>query len=261
MQVRLDKYLADSGFGTRSQVKNIIKTGNVIVNGQPEKDSGRRVDTDQDEVICNGKRIGYNEYEYYLLYKPEGIITASRDKTEKTVVDLIKSKKRRDLFPVGRLDRDTEGLLLITNDGKLSHELLAPGKHVDKTYLALIEGDMLDDTTERFAEGVDIGDEDLTKPAKLVVYDSVDKAGDERLVQKFGELRKTINEETKEEGDYKLTAIQITITEGRYHQIKRMFESIGCRVVYLKRIAMGRLTIPSDLALGEYIEIEKVDIM
>ena len=257
MQVRLDKYLADSGFGTRSQVKNIIKQGNVIINGQLEKDSGRRVDTDQDEVICNGKRIGYSEYEYYLLYKPEGIITASRDKTEKTVVDLIKSKKRRDLFPVGRLDRDTEGLLLITNDGKLSHELLAPGKHVDKTYLAIIEGGIPEDTADKFAKGVDIGDEELTKPAKLVVHDSVEEAGDERLIQKYKELRGTINEEIKEAGDYKLTAIQITITEGRYHEIKRMFEAVGCRVAYLKRIAMGELTIPEELRPGEYIEINK----
>ncbi len=257
MQVRLDKYLADSGFGTRSQVKNIIKQGNVIINGQPEKDSGRRVDTDQDEVICNGKRIGYSEYEYYLLYKPAGVITASRDKTEKTVVDLIKSKKRRDLFPVGRLDRDTEGLLLITNDGKLSHELLAPGKHVDKNYLALIEGEIPSDTVERFAEGVDIGDEELTKPAKLIVYENIEDANDISLQEKYPELY----EELKDSDEtVNISAIQITLTEGRYHEIKRMFEAVGCKVVYLKRISMGKLTLPSDLNPGEYVEIKESDI-
>ncbi|MBR6404526.1 MAG: rRNA pseudouridine synthase [Eubacterium sp.] len=258
MQIRLEKYLADSGFGTRSQVKKIIKQGNVFVNGVPEKDGSRRVDTDADEVVCNGKKVGYCEYEYYLLYKPAGIITASRDKTEKTVVDMIESKKRRDLFPVGRLDRDTEGLLLITNDGKLSHELLAPGKHVDKEYIALIEGIIPDYTIERFREGVDIGDEELTKPAELVIYEKVEDTGDDRIKEKYIEITREMNETGQEKN---ISAIRITITEGRYHEIKRMFEVVGCKVVYLKRISMGKLNLPADMDLGEYIKIDKSDIV
>ena len=257
MQIRLEKYLADSGFGTRSQVKKLIRQGNVTVNGSPEKDGSRRVDTEEDEVVCGGKKVGYSEYEYYLLYKPAGIITASRDKNEKTVVDLIESKKRRDLFPVGRLDRDTEGLLLITNDGKLSHELLAPGKHVDKDYIALVEGNIPEDAIKRFHEGVDIGDDEPTKPAKLILYDKTEDAGDARVNEKYQE----IVEELSESGlEMKITAIRITLTEGRYHEIKRMFEAVGCKVVYLKRVSMGNLSLPEDMKVGEYIKIEKEEI-
>ena len=165
MKIRLDKYLADSGFGTRSEVKLLVKSGSISLNGNVVKDSGIKIDTESDEILVRGKKVGYSEYEYYMLHKPAGIITASRDKNEKTVIDLIKSKKRRDLFPVGRLDRDTEGLLLITNDGDLSHHLLSPSKHVSKTYLAFVTGEPSEDIYTHFKEGIDIGDDTLTKSA------------------------------------------------------------------------------------------------
>ena len=148
MITRIDKLLADSGFGTRSEVKKLLREGAVKVNGNIIKDPGFKADTEKDEIYCRGVRAGFTEFEYYLLYKPAGIITASRDKNEKTVVDLIESKRRRDLSPVGRLDRDTEGLLLITNDGQLAHRMLAPGKHVEKVYLALVSGNLPEDVVE-----------------------------------------------------------------------------------------------------------------
>ena len=228
--IRLDKYLADSGLGTRSDVRSLVRSGSVLVNGTIEKDAGRRIDENADEVICNGKSLTFAEFEYYMLNKPAGIITASRDKKEKTVVDLIKSKKRRDLSPVGRLDRDTEGLLLITNDGKLAHELLAPGKHVDKVYVAHISGELPEDAAEQFKAGIDIGDEKPTKPAELRVLDT-----DSGIVE-------------------------VVLTEGRYHEIKRMFEALGCHVEYLKRISMGRLVLDETLGLGEYRELTEEEL-
>lgn len=228
--IRLDKYLADSGLGTRSDVRSLVRSGSVLVNGTIEKDAGRRIDENADEVICNGKSLTFAEFEYYMLNKPAGIITASRDKKEKTVVDLIKSKKRRDLSPVGRLDRDTEGLLLITNDGKLAHELLAPGKHVDKVYVAHISGELPEDAAEQFKAGIDIGDEKPTKPAELRVLNT-----DSGIVE-------------------------VVLTEGRYHEIKRMFEALGCHVEYLKRISMGRLVLDETLGLGEYRELTEEEL-
>ena len=228
--IRLDKYLADSGLGTRSDVRSLVRSGSVLVNGTIEKDAGRRIDENADEVICNGKSLAFAEFEYYMLNKPAGIITASRDKKEKTVVDLIKSKKRRDLSPVGRLDRDTEGLLLITNDGKLAHELLAPGKHVDKVYVAHISGELPEDAAEQFKTGIDIGDEKPTKPAELRVL-NVDSG-----------------------------IVEVVLTEGRYHEIKRMFEALGCHVEYLKRISMGSLVLDETLGLGEYRELTEEEL-
>ena len=228
--IRLDKYLADSGLGTRSDVRSLVRSGSVLVNGTIEKDAGRRIDENADEVICNGKSLTFAEFEYYMLNKPAGIITASRDKKEKTVVDLIKSKKRRDLSPVGRLDRDTEGLLLITNDGKLAHELLTPGKHVDKVYVAHISGELPEDAAEQFKTGIDIGDEKPTKPAELRVLNT-----DSGIVE-------------------------VVLTEGRYHEIKRMFEALGCHVEYLKRISMGSLVLDETLGLGEYRELTEEEL-
>ena len=228
--IRLDKYLADSGLGTRSDVRSLVRSGSVLVNGTIEKDAGRRIDENADEVICNGKSLTFAEFEYYMLNKPAGIITASRDKKEKTVVDLIKSKKRRDLSPVGRLDRDTEGLLLITNDGKLAHELLTPGKHVDKVYVAHISGELPEDAAAQFKTGIDIGDEKPTKPAELRVLNT-----DSGIVE-------------------------VVLTEGRYHEIKRMFEALGCHVEYLKRISMGSLVLDETLGLGEYRELTEEEL-
>ena len=220
MILRLDKYLADTGFGTRSTVKQMIRKGQVQIDGAVVKSSDVKLDTGKSVVTVNGKTVSYEEFEYYMLNKPAGVISASTDEREKTVVDLISDKKRRDLFPVGRLDRDTVGLLLITNDGALSQKLLAPGKHVDKVYLVRVTGELTEEDVRAFEDGMDIGDEKLTKPAKM------DILGPEEA--------------------------EVTLTEGRFHQIKRMFEARGHEVVYLKRLSMGSLKLDESLDEGEY---------
>ncbi len=226
MNIRLDRLLADSGCGTRSEVKLLVRSGSVFVNDVPEKNPGRKINMDTDIVVCKGERIYYNEFEYYMLNKPAGVITATKDGREKTVLDLIKTSGRRDLSPVGRLDKDTEGLLLITNDGKLAHELLAPGKHVSKVYEAFISGELPDEAEISFREGIDIGDDKPTLPAKLEILGQDASSGQ--------------------------THVRVTITEGRYHQIKRMFGALECKVEYLKRISMGNLELDDSLAPGEY---------
>lgn len=231
MELRLDKYLAHMGVGTRSEVKKAILKGQVFVNKLQAKKPETKVDVQQDEVICQGRTVVYAEYEYYMLNKPRGVVSATRDKKEQTVVDLIKSRKRGDLFCVGRLDKDTEGLLLITNDGALSHRLLSPKKHVDKVYYARVRGEVLTKDAEAFAAGIDIGDEKQTMPAHL----SILEAGTE-------------------------SQVEVTIQEGRYHQIKRMFTAIGKEVIYLKRLRMGSLCLDDGLEPGEYKRMEKDEI-
>ncbi len=253
MNIRLDKLLADSGFGTRSDVKQLVRSGSVSVNGAICKDSGLKIDTDKDNVEVRGKQVDFSEFEYYMLYKPAGIITASRDKKEKTVLDLIESKKRRDLFPVGRLDRDTEGLLLITNDGELSHKLLSPGKHVDKKYIVFITGNPPEDIAEQFKNGVDIGDEKPTKPAILKTYNNIDS-----LKNTYGEtILSDYALECIQNAESDISIYDITITEGRYHEIKRMFEAVDCKVIYLMRYSMGNLTLDPTLNPGNYTKIHR----
>ena len=157
MKIRLDKYLADMGKGTRSEVKKAISKGLVRVNNVIVKKPETKLDTDSDHVLFDGVLVGYAQHEYYMLNKPAGVISATEDKREKTVIDLIIERKRKDLFPVGRLDRDTEGLLLISNDGELAHRLLSPSKHVDKVYYAKIDGKVTIEDVEAFQQGVDIG--------------------------------------------------------------------------------------------------------
>ena len=233
MKLRLDKYLADAGFGTRSEVKQLIRKCAVQVNGTPAAGPEQKVDITLDAVTVDGKPVFFENVSYYILNKPAGILSASRDGREKTVIDLIPEPKRRDLFPVGRLDRDTVGLLLITNDGKLSNRLMAPGKHVPKTYRATVSGSLPEDLAERFAAGVDIGDETLTAPAEV------------RVLGPEGPL----------------TQVELTLTEGRYHQVKRMFEAVGCRVTALERISIGKLTLPEDLQRGEVRKVEYEELI
>lgn len=221
--IRLDKYLADMGMGTRSELKKAIRGGRVSIDGVLAKKPEEKVDPDKQVVCFDGKEIQYQVMEYYMLHKPAGVVSATKDVKEKTVIDLIQGTKRKDLFPVGRLDKDTEGLLLITNDGDLAHRLLAPGKHVDKTYYARIEGRVTTEDVEAFERGLNIGDDDLTMPAKLEIVS------------------------TGEESE-----IKVTIQEGRYHQIKRMFEAVGKKVVYLKRLSMGSLKLDETLEKGAY---------
>ncbi len=221
--IRLDKFLADMGVGTRSELKKAIRAGRVKIDGVIAKKPEEKVDTDKQVVTFDDKVIGYQEYEYYMLHKPAGVVSATKDPKEKTVLDLITGTRRKDLFPVGRLDKDTEGLLLITNDGNLSHRLLTPGKHVDKTYYARIEGRVTDEDVDAFKAGLDIKDETLTMPAKLVIIASGD-----------------------------VSEIEITIQEGRYHQVKRMFEAVGKKVIYLKRLSMGSLILDETLEKGAF---------
>lgn len=226
MQLRIDKYLADMGIGTRSEVKQYIRKKQVQINGSIVTKSEQKVNPETDIIIFQGQKVGYVEMEYYMLYKPQNCVSATTDTTHKTVLDYIHTKKRKDLFPVGRLDIDTEGLLLITNDGKLAHELLSPKKHVDKTYYAKIKGKVTKEDVAYFQHGLDIGEKELTKPAALHVITSDD-----------------------------ISEIEVTITEGKYHQVKRMFEAVGKKVIYLKRLSMGALQLDETLQPGEYREL------
>ncbi len=220
--MRLDKYLSELGAGTRSQIKQEIKKGQVSVNGTTAKDPGQRIDEEADQVCFQGRLLRYLRYEYYMLHKPAGCVTACRDKVHRTVMDYLDTD-RRDLSPVGRLDLDTEGLLLITNDGALAHRLLSPARHVEKTYAAQVEGTLTEEHISLFASGLEIGDEKPTAPARLVITESGPRS-----------------------------EVLLTITEGRFHQVKRMFAAVGCTVTYLKRLSMGGLTLDEDLRPGEY---------
>lgn len=223
--MRLDKFLADMGVGTRSELKKEIRKGSVIVDGITVKDAGFSVSPASD-VRYKGSPVRYEELVYYMLNKPAGVISASDDPYEETVVDLIDGQKRRDLFPAGRLDRDTEGLLLITNDGALAHRMLSPKHHVGKTYYVIVSGLLSDEDIRSFADGLSLPDGLECMPADL------------RILSVSGS-------ENRSEAE-------ITIREGKFHQIKRMFAATDHEVLYLKRLSMGPLTLDPELAPGEY---------
>ena len=229
--IRLDKFLSEMGVGTRQEVKQYIRKGKVEVDGEIAKRPELKVDEAKANVTLDGERIGYASYVYYMLNKPSGVVSATEDKREKTVIDLIKGQKRKDLFQVGRLDKDTVGLLLITNDGNLAHRLLSPKHHVDKCYFTRVTGQIHEEDIHRFKEGLDIGDEKKTLPADLEILSS-------------GEISEA----------------KVTICEGRYHQVKRMFEAIGCRVIYLKRLSMGSLTLDPALEKGAFRKLTEEEI-
>ena len=223
--MRLDKYLSDMGAGTRSELKKEIRKSGASVDGVVVKDPGCSV-SPASRIIFRGSVVGYDEFEYYMLNKPAGVISASEDDREPTVVDLIDEPKRRDLFPVGRLDRDTEGLLLITNDGALSHRLLSPKHHVDKVYYVKASGILDESDVELFGQGLVLTDGLECLPADLKIL----SVSDEEYT----------------------TEAEITIREGKFHQVKRMFSSVGAEVIYLKRLSMGPLILDSELSPGEY---------
>ena len=232
--IRLDKYLADMGCGTRQEVKKLIRSGQVSVNGAVVKKTETKVEQTVQEVCLNGEKVGYESFEYYMLNKPAGVISATEDRSCQTVVDLIQEKKRKDLFPVGRLDKDTEGLLLITNDGELAHRLLSPKKHVDKCYFARVSGKVTEDDVRSFENGVNIGSleqPEITMPGKLEIITS-----DE------------------------ISQIHLTIQEGKFHQVKRMFRAVGKEVIYLKRLRMGTLVLDENLSIGEYRPLTKEEL-
>lgn len=230
-KIRLDKFLASAGAGTRSEVKTMIRKGQVAVNGEICKKAETKVNAETDRVTVNGGLVQYLKYEYYLLHKPAGCVSATNDNVHQTVMDYIVSDRKKELFPVGRLDLDTEGLLLITNDGDLAHRLLSPAKHVEKTYYAKIDGEVTEKDVKQFLTGVDIGEEKLTRPAELRILSSG--------VQ---------------------SEIELTICEGKFHQVKRMFHAVGKEVTYLKRISMGGLVLDASLEKGQFRTLTKEEI-
>ncbi len=225
--MRLDKLLANMGYGSRKEVKQLLKQKAVTVDGAYVKDAALHVDPEQQMVSVFGERVVYTEFVYLMMNKPPGVISATEDLRDETVIDLLEPLQQHfQPFPVGRLDKDTEGLLLLTNDGVLAHNLLSPKKHVPKVYYAQIEGLVTEEDVEKFANGVELDDGYVTKPGKLVILKSAQQS-----------------------------EIELMIQEGKFHQVKRMFEAVGKRVTYLKRISMGSLTLDENLALGEYREL------
>lgn len=236
MSLRLDKYLSKLGIGTRSEVKKMIKAKQITVNNVVAVKPEMKVEEFTDEICLRGEKLCYQAFEYYLFHKPAGCVSATEDKVHRTVMDYLTDTVRSDLFPVGRLDMDTEGLLLITNDGVLAHELLSPTKHVAKTYHAKVKGKVTEEDVNLFEKGVDIGEDKPTKPAKLVILRN--------------DIRPESNGEALESEIF--SEIELTITEGKFHQVKRMFQAVGKEVVYLKRLSMGTLQLPEDLEPGAY---------
>ena len=235
--IRLDKYIAEAAGITRKDAKTALQKGRVRVNGEVCKNGDVKVSL-EDEVPLDGKSLAADEFLYLMLHKPAGVVSATEDGRDKTVLDLVKEQSaeapeeaentgyflgKREVFPVGRLDKDTEGLLLLTDDGELAHKLLSPKKHVDKVYFARLDGEVPGDAVKRFAEGIQVGQDYKALPAKLEVLSVKDGVSE----------------------------VQITLREGKFHQVKRMCHEIGCEVTYLKRISMGRLVLDDTLQPGE----------
>lgn len=222
-KMRLDKLLANMGVGTRSQVKTMIRTGRVSVNGEIAGKPEMKVEDGRDRILADGREVCYVKYDTYMFHKPAGCVTATNDSHDRTVMDYLDIPGKEHFFPVGRLDKDTEGLLLITNDGGMAHDLLSPGKQVDKTYYAKVEGRLLPEHGKAFGAGLDIGDPKPALPAQLRILSS-------------GEISEA----------------EVTVHEGRFHQVKRMFAAVGCRVIYLKRLSMGGIVLDGTLEKGAY---------
>ena len=228
-KIRLDKYLADMGLGTRTEVKKDIKKGRISVNQEIIKSPEYKIDIQTDVVLADGKEIAYEKMVYYMLNKPQGVVSATEDRRDRTVLELIQEKKRKDLFPVGRLDKDTEGLLLITNDGELAHNLLSPKKHISKTYRVLTKEKITDRQLTSLQNGVDIGEKNLTQEA---------------VVEKIDEKE-----------------ILLTIYEGKFHQVKRMLKAVDNEVVYLERLKMGQLSLDDTLDRGDFRKLTQEEIL
>ncbi len=218
--MRLDKFLCEMQIGTRSQVKLLIKQGQIKRNGLTVKSADLQIDEVADQIQYKDEILVYQKYSYYMLHKPEGVVSATQDNTCKTVLELLPKERRKDIFPVGRLDKDTTGLLLLTNDGELSHRLLSPKKHVDKIYEVTIERALSEEDIIKLSEGVNIGEEKLTLPAKVQVLE------DKKIL--------------------------LTIREGKFHQVKRMLQAVDNQVLVLKRIAFGPLQLDETLEPGAY---------
>jgi len=233
MKLRIDKMLSNIGLGTRKQIKQDAKNGYVKINDVTVKDSSKIIDTEKDEVKYKGETVKYVQYIYLMMNKPQGVVSATEDNHDETVIDLLEDEdKSYEPFPVGRLDKDTEGLLLITNDGQLTHNLLSPKKHVDKTYYVEVAEEVTEDDVKSFEEGVILTEENYkTLPAKLHIIES-------------GYPSKCL----------------LTIKEGKFHQVKRMFIAINNEVTYLKRISMGPIKLDETLKLGEYRHLTEEEL-
>ncbi len=230
--MRMDKLLANMGFGTRKDVKKLMKSGSVHVNGETVKEGKVHVDPDQDLITVFGEKVEYKSHIYLMMNKPQGVISATEDTEHETVIDLLLYEHAMfEPFPVGRLDKDTEGFLLITNDGQFSHALMSPKKHVPKTYVASVRGKVTEDDVKAFRSGVTLDDGYETKPGDLVIL---------------------------EQGP--ISEIELTITEGKYHQVKRMFEAVNKKVLTLKRTKIGTLSLDPELELGTYRELTEKEI-
>lgn len=249
--VRLDRWLADNGTGTRSELKAIIRKGRVLVNGVAERDPGHHVLPGTDEVTVDGRRVEFRRAYWYLLNKPAGVITATEDPRLPTVLDLFPEEIRRQgIFPVGRLDRDTEGLLLLTTDGVAAHALLTPKRHVEKTYVARLSRMPEPDAAERFAAGVVISGGETCKPARLESVHALEEDPEAGLERRSGP---PVPAEAT-----------LVLTEGKFHQVKRMFEAVGTRVTALRRTTFGGLALDPALEPGAWrplTEAETVWIM
>ncbi|MBO5353426.1 MAG: rRNA pseudouridine synthase [Lachnospiraceae bacterium] len=236
-ETRLDKYVAEGAGITRKEAKSALSKGRVSVNGEVCKNGDSKVSA-EDEVTLDGRSLKTEEFLYLMLYKPAGVVSATEDSRDRTVLDLVREQQtenadsvgdtgfflgKREIFPVGRLDKDTEGLLLLTDDGELAHRLLSPKKHVDKVYFARLSGEVPEDAVSRFAAGIQVGQEYQALPAKLEVLSSADGVSE----------------------------VKITLREGKFHQVKRMCHEIGCEVTYLKRISMGKLLLDETMQPGE----------
>lgn len=232
---RLDKLLSNFGFGSRSELRKLVKDGSVIVDGNIVKDASMHVDPQKSEIVVQGRKLNYREFIYIMMNKPAGVISATFDNKLKTAVDLLPEEFACfDLFPAGRLDIDTEGMLLLTNDGQLAHNLLSPKKHVSKRYYALIDGLVTEADVHDFMEGITLDDGYKTMPAKLEIIRSS-----------------------------QCSEIELKLHEGKFHQVKRMFEAVGKKVTYLKRIQMGGLKLDEALEPGACRELtpEEVELL
>ena len=233
--MRLDKFLANSGIGTRKKVKEILKKKKISVNGIFVKDGKIHIDEKKDAIKYENEVISYKPFVYIMMNKPAGVISATEDSHHKTVIDLLNNKYRTyDVFPVGRLDIDTEGLILLTNDGILSHNLLSPKKHVDKKYYVKIAKPLSENDVKTLENGIKLEENFITKKANVEIIS-----------------------EDLESNSYQ---VYITISEGKFHQVKRMFKAVNNEVLYLKRVKMGNLSLDENLKLGEYRELTGKDL-
>lgn len=306
--MRLDKFLADMGVGSRSDLKKAIRKSLVTVNGAVEKDPGAQVSA-EDRICFDGAEIRYAEQQYYMLHKPAGVLSASEDRRQTTVVDLIRDAAstdasaanasaadhhaagghadgriarstedtlvRKDLFPVGRLDKDTEGLLIITNDGPLAHQLLVPKHHIDKTYYAIVTGTITEDDQRAFTRGIRYDEKLTALPATLRVLSTGKTVADLRRALGFTATSERLlrtrlagpafvgaEEPADITDDTLVSEVEITIQEGKFHQIKKMVKALpgGKEILYLRRITMGALRLDPALAPGEFRKLSEDEI-